>query len=52
MIFVSDRSAVFGESLKAMARDEPGGLDIVLIEEFQKTLDTNCASEEAYPITD
>lgn len=45
---VSDQGAFFGEGLEGVAGDEPGSFYIVLLEEFEKAADADCACEETW----
>lgn len=42
MARVSDSSHVLGEGLQRVARNEPGGFDFVLVEQFQQTPGSYC----------
>ena len=44
---VADHGAFFGKALQAVARDEPRGFDVVLVEQLEETARTDGAGEEA-----
>jgi hypothetical protein len=45
---VGDHAALFRESLERVARDEPGGFDVVLFKHLEKAADTDRSGEEAW----
>jgi len=44
---VDDHTAFLGEGLKTVSGDEPGSLDLVLVEHLEQAADADGASEEA-----
>ena len=46
MARISDHTAFFGERLERVTWNEPSGLDVVALEHFQQTANTNRSGEE------
>lgn len=45
---IAHHGAFFWECFQGVSRDEPGGFDIIFVEEFQETADADCARPEAW----
>lgn len=48
MVAVADEGAFFGKRFETMARDEPGRIDVVFLEEGEEATCSYCAGEETF----